>query len=67
MVPFETLGIPFAGWVFDTTGSYHGAFVTFLGVYAAAALILVFLRVPKAEVERVSAPIARGASEAADG
>lgn len=67
MVPFETLGIPFAGWVFDTTGSYHGAFVTFLGVYAAAALILVFLRVPKAEVERVSALIAREASEAADG
>ena len=57
----------FAGWVFDTTGSYHRAFVTFLGVYAASALILVFLRVPKAEVERVSAPIAREASEAADG
>ncbi len=46
MIPFQTLGIPFAGWVFDTTGSYNTAFATFLGLYAAAAAILTFLRVP---------------------
>lgn len=46
MIPFQTLGIPFAGWVFDTTGSYNMAFATFLGLYAAAAAILTFLRVP---------------------
>ncbi|MEE9282092.1 MAG: MFS transporter [Myxococcota bacterium] len=48
MIPFQTLGIPFAGWVFDRTGSYQGAFATFLGLYAASALILGFLRIPKA-------------------
>ena len=46
MIPFETLGIPFAGWVFDRTGSYNGAFLTFLGLYAIAAVALVFLRLP---------------------
>ena len=46
MIPFETLGIPFAGWVFDRTGSYNGAFLTFLSLYAIAAVVLVFLRLP---------------------
>ncbi len=46
MIPFQTLGIPFAGWVFDRTGSYDNAFLTFLGLYAASALILALLRVP---------------------
>ncbi len=46
MIPFQTLGIPFAGWVFDRTGSYDGAFLTFLGLYAASALMLGFLRLP---------------------
>ena len=40
------LGIPFSGWVFDRTGSYDGAFLTFLSLYAASALILAFLRLP---------------------
>lgn len=49
MVPFNTLGIPFAAWVFDRTGSYQGAFLTFLGLYAASALILLLLRMPEVE------------------
>ena len=46
MIPFETLGIPFAGWVFDRTGSYDGAFLTFLSLYALSAVLLAFLRLP---------------------
>ena len=46
MIPFQTLGIPFAGFVFDRTGSYDGAFLTFLSLYAASAVLLAFLRLP---------------------
>jgi hypothetical protein len=55
MIPFQTLGIPFAGWVFDTTGSYNAAFATFLGLYATAALILTLLRVPAIAAQEPSA------------
>lgn len=39
------LGVPFAGWVFDETGSYEPAFLTFLGVYALTAMVVVGIRV----------------------
>ena len=40
MQPFQLLGLPFATAVFDHTGSYTPAFVVFLGLYIAAAIML---------------------------
>jgi MFS family permease len=51
MVPFEMFGIPFSAWVFDRTGSYDTAFTAFLGLYALAALLLAFLRLPDVDVD----------------
>jgi MFS family permease len=55
LIPFEVLGIPFAAWVFDRTGSYDSAFATFLGLYALAALLLVFLRLPEVDADLAEA------------
>ena len=44
MFPVQILGVPFAGWIFDTTGSYALAFQTFLGIYLIAALAISFYR-----------------------
>jgi hypothetical protein len=49
MLPFQLLGLPFATAVFDRTGSYTPAFVTFLAFYGAAGLILWWL--PAGSVE----------------
>jgi hypothetical protein len=72
LIPFELLGIPFAAWVFDRTGSYDSAFATFLGLYALAALLVIFLRLPEVDVDVVEAragaasdPISASASRTA--
>lgn len=39
MFPIQIIGVPFAGWVFDRTGSYDPAFTTFLALYLTAALL----------------------------
>lgn len=44
MMPLQVAGIPFAGWIFDITGSYDTAFMTFLGLYALAAAGVFFIR-----------------------
>lgn len=44
MLPIQTTGIPFAGYIYDRTQSYKIAFLVFLGAYACAAVILLFLR-----------------------
>lgn len=36
MLPLTMAGIPFAGWIYDSTGSYQAAFVTFAVLYVAA-------------------------------
>jgi MFS family permease len=49
MVPIHIFGIPYAGWIYDRTGSYDIAFITFLGVYALAMAVTLFLRLPEVE------------------
>ena len=44
MLPIQALGVPYAGYIFDQTGTYDIAFRTFLVVYVLAAAILFTLR-----------------------
>lgn len=48
MFPVQILGVPFAGWIYDTTGSYALAFQILLGVYGIAALAIACYRAPEA-------------------
>ncbi|MFT7686829.1 MAG: MFS family permease [Candidatus Azotimanducaceae bacterium] len=43
MMPIMVTGIPFAGWVFDTMGTYDFAFKTFLLLYVLAAITVYFV------------------------
>lgn len=45
ILPLTLAGPPFAGWVFDSTGSYAGAFLGFIGVLLAALLLLPAIRI----------------------
>ena len=49
MVPIHILGIPYAGLIYDRTGNYQIAFITFLGAYALAMTATLFLRLPEVE------------------
>jgi hypothetical protein len=51
MLPIQILGVPFAGWVYDVTGSYANAFEVFLCIYVLAAIALSFYRQPAANVQ----------------
>jgi len=44
MFPLQIVGVPLAGWIFDTTGSYDPAFQIFLGVYLLTALVALGFR-----------------------
>jgi len=46
MFPIQILGVPFAGWVYDTTGSYAQAFEVLLVLYLFAAIAIAFYRAP---------------------
>jgi MFS family permease len=50
-LPFQFLGFPLATFVFDRTGSYSTAFTIFLGFYALGAVLVAFLRLPRAARE----------------
>ena len=52
MFPVQILGVPFAGWIYDTTGSYAAAFQVFLVLYLVAAVILATYRPPRTLVTR---------------
>jgi MFS family permease len=39
MFPIQIIGVPLAGWIFDTSGSYTPAFTIFLALYLTAALV----------------------------
>jgi len=49
MLPIRVLGIPYAGWIFDRTGSYEIAFLTFVGLCVVSILVLALLRLPEVE------------------
>jgi len=45
MAILHLTGTPFAGWVFDTTGEYTIAFITFIGLYLITACAVFGIRV----------------------
>lgn len=67
MVPIHIFGIPYAGWIYDRNGSYDIAFITFLGAYALAMAVTLFLRLPEIEPGAAmhSSPVRDGAGVAA--
>jgi predicted MFS family arabinose efflux permease len=65
MLPIHLFGIPYAGLVYDRTGSYDIAFITFLGVYGLAMIAALFLRLPEVEPGSASTPEPVGTSPAA--
>ena len=44
MIPIAALGVPFAGWIYDRTGSYQVAFRVFVGVFLVASAAIATLR-----------------------
>lgn len=48
LTPIVSTGTPFAGWVFDETGSYSTAFAAFLVLSAASLIALWRVRLPDA-------------------
>ncbi|MEX1032089.1 MAG: MFS transporter [Cellvibrionaceae bacterium] len=46
MLPLQVLGLPLAGWVYDATGSYNGAFYCFL-LLILLALAITLVMIPK--------------------
>jgi MFS family permease len=45
MSVIHLLGVPFAGWIYDVTGGYQPAFITFLCLYVLTAVVVLGLRV----------------------
>ncbi len=45
-MPFSLIGLPFATYIFELTGSYVPAFTTLIGLFAISLLALAFLRLP---------------------
>ncbi len=57
---FMSMGVPvFAGWVFDTSGSYYWALLPILGLYLLAALAFWYLPYPRPP-RRVADPAPEG-------
>jgi MFS family permease len=42
-IPFHMIGVPLAGWIFDTTGSYALAFRIFAAFYMVAIVLICWL------------------------
>jgi hypothetical protein len=53
MLPFQLFGLPFTTAVFDRSGSYAPAFMTFLLFYAAAFAVLARLPGESSEIQGV--------------
>jgi MFS family permease len=56
MLPIQMLGVPFAGYVFDRTGSYRIAFQVFAGAFALSLALLSRLQLPEHEPGRIMPP-----------
>ena len=52
MAIIHLLGVPFAGWVYDSTGTYEPAFLTFLVLYAVTTLVVLGIRVETRSARR---------------
>jgi MFS family permease len=50
MFPIQIAGVPFAGWVYDTTGSYALAFQALFVLYGIAVLAVSFYRAPRPQL-----------------
>ena len=56
LLPIQILGVPFAGYVFDRSGTYDLAFAVFICMYISAMLVLFLLRTPSREPAEAPAP-----------
>lgn len=52
MFPIQIIGVPLAGWVFDTTGHYTPAFITFVVLYCIAAIVVSTFRQPERDFDQ---------------
>jgi len=52
MSVIHLIGVPFAGWMYDVTGSYDPAFQTFLVLYLVTALVVAGLKVETRSAHR---------------
>lgn len=52
MFPIQIIGVPLAGWVFDTTGEYTPAFIIFVALYCLAALVVFAFRQPEHDFDQ---------------
>ena len=51
-LPISIIGVPVAGWIYDSTGSYALAFQLFIGFYVAASLLIGALRLKPTDSQR---------------
>lgn len=56
MLPIASLGVPFAGYIYDRDGNYRFAFETFAGVFVLSMTASGLLRLPRTEPGRRVAP-----------
>jgi MFS family permease len=52
MFPIQIIGVPLAGWVFDTMGDYTPAFIIFVGLYCLAAVVVFAFRPPEHDFDQ---------------
>lgn len=52
MSVIHLIGVPFAGWMYDVTGSYDPAFQTFLVLYLVTAMVVAGLKVETRSAHR---------------
>ena len=55
MAPFGMLAPIYAGWVYDNTGSYTSAFISFAVLAAVATVLVCFVRPPKTPAQSADA------------
>jgi MFS family permease len=56
MAIFHLAGTPFAGYIYDVTGSYKPAFLVFMGLYLITAIVVFGLKVETRAKSRILQP-----------